>query len=176
MTDLQRPGTSEPPNRTNPLSSAQSTRNAAQKPSPKQYLAPLPNSTSPSSSPDRRTPQPPPTKLAQTISNLTERTRAARESLEKMTQLTAQLREQCNLQDAECAALETEKTRAKEELEGMIKRVEELVKEKVKVEHRLEELRGENDRLESFLAESETVAKSTATFLKPKTSHQKQLS
>ncbi|KAI9106073.1 hypothetical protein DFS34DRAFT_45132 [Phlyctochytrium arcticum] len=138
-------------------------RNSPRKPSSSQALAPLASPPTlgalvPTTADRRGTLQQAPTKWGQTIAALTERTRAARESLEKMTHMTAQLREQCSLQEAECAASETEKTKAKEELDNMIKRVEELVKEKTKVEHRLEELKGENDRLEGFLAESEALA------------------
>ncbi|TPX62260.1 hypothetical protein PhCBS80983_g00491 [Powellomyces hirtus] len=133
---------------------------------PKQ-LAPIP----PLPQNDRRSPLPPqppaapPNKLATSIAQLTERTKNARESLTRMMQLTSQLRDQCSLQEAECESLEAEKLRAKEELEAMVRKVEDLLSEKAKVEQRLEEMKNENVRLDAVLLEGELSAKNTEVYI-----------
>ncbi|KAJ3318675.1 hypothetical protein HDU76_000757 [Blyttiomyces sp. JEL0837] len=87
-------------------------------------------------------------RFAANIAALTERTRLAREELEKMCDVTSQLREQCTLQEKETASLEKEQVAARSEVETMKKRIELLSAEKVKIEAKLEELRAENAKLD----------------------------
>ncbi|KAJ3230063.1 hypothetical protein HDU81_004790 [Chytriomyces hyalinus] len=79
-------------------------------------------------------------KFSSNISALSERTRLAREELEKMLTVTAELKEQCALQ-----AL------AVGEVESLKKRIESLSGEKTKIESKLEDLRSENARLDAFV-------------------------
>ena len=90
-------------------------------------------------------------KLSQNISAITDKTRVAREELQRMTEITKELRNQCNLQELECNNLETDQVKVKEEIDNVSKRMESLMSEKKRVELRLEQLRLENAKLEEFL-------------------------
>lgn len=157
-----------PPTSTAPQAQRTPTRSEnATKTAHQRHLSPLPTSSIPATPPTGRLQQPP-NKLAASIQALTDRTRTARETLSRLTNITAGLRDQCALQESECEALEVEKARVRQELQAMIKRVEDLVSEKTKVEHKLEELKKENARLEDVLQESEGVAKESLNYLKQK--------
>ncbi|KAJ3015099.1 hypothetical protein HKX48_004783 [Thoreauomyces humboldtii] len=76
-----------------------------------------------------------------------------------MTSQTVELRQLCRLQEDECEVLDREKRRAHEELEDMKGRIDALIGEKKGVEARLEEMRGENQRLDDAIKEGETSAR-----------------
>ncbi|KAI8620343.1 hypothetical protein BC830DRAFT_1099608 [Chytriomyces sp. MP71] len=96
-------------------------------------------------------------KFANNIAALTERTKLAREELEKMLNVTAELKEQCQLQEKETAELEKEQALAVGEVESLKKRIESLTGEKSKIEAKLEDLRNENARLDAFVKQHETA-------------------
>ncbi|KAI9347014.1 hypothetical protein BDR26DRAFT_855516 [Obelidium mucronatum] len=112
--------------------------------------APAPTNTTPT---DAKVPRF--TKFANNISALTERTRTAREELEKMLAVTSELKEQCSLQEKETSALEKEQALAVTEVESLKKRIEVLASEKQKIEAKLEDLRNENSRLDQFVKQHE---------------------
>ncbi|ORY47770.1 hypothetical protein BCR33DRAFT_714834 [Rhizoclosmatium globosum] len=75
-----------------------------------------------------------------------------------MLAVTAELKEQCSLQEKEATALEKEQASALSEVEALKKRIEILSGEKTKVEAKLEDLRNENARLDAFVKQHEVPA------------------
>ena len=68
-----------------------------------------------------------------------------------MTEITKELKNQCQVQEQECIQLDADKARIKDEVENVTKRMETLASEKKRVEQKLEQLRLENSKLEEFL-------------------------
>ncbi|KAI9204179.1 uncharacterized protein BJ171DRAFT_408010, partial [Polychytrium aggregatum] len=91
------------------------------------------------------------TRFIQSMAALTEKTRMGREELEKMVVVTKDLKAQCQAQEAEFESLEAQQKKAKDEVNVLMRRIELLMAEKIKVEQRLEDLRLENNRLDAFL-------------------------
>lgn len=90
-------------------------------------------------------------RLSANISSVTEKTRSAKDELQRMFEITKELRNQCNLQEMECKTLESDQQKIKQEVESVNKRLESLLEEKQRVEQKLEQLRMENAQLEEFL-------------------------
>ncbi|KAI9333541.1 hypothetical protein DFJ73DRAFT_799261 [Zopfochytrium polystomum] len=96
-------------------------------------------------------------RFAQNIAALTERTRLARQEIEKMVDVTAQLKEQCAIQEKESAALEAEHLDARAELDALRERIDTLSEDKAKIEQRLQELRAESAKLDAFARQQESA-------------------
>nr|KAJ3422858.1 hypothetical protein HK105_005942 [Polyrhizophydium stewartii] len=90
-------------------------------------------------------------RMVQHIDSLVERTRGVRSEMEQMMQITRELHDQCALQERECAALEGDQAKVKEEIETLTARIQSLMTDKMQTEQRLEELRLENAKLDSYL-------------------------
>eukprot|EP00842_Homolaphlyctis_polyrhiza_P002820 jgi/Hompol1/3539/HPOL_006597-RA len=90
-------------------------------------------------------------RMIQHIEAITERTQNARTELETMIALTRELKEQCLLQEKECASLEEDRLKIKAEITGLNSRLAALSAEKHQTEAKLDELRSENAKLEAFL-------------------------
>ncbi len=69
-----------------------------------------------------------------------------------MMQTSVDLKDQCKIQEEECKVLDLEQQRVKEDMNQLRKRVDALQREKQIMEGKLQELRLENDQLESFLS------------------------
>ncbi|KAJ3300045.1 hypothetical protein HK104_005041 [Borealophlyctis nickersoniae] len=68
-----------------------------------------------------------------------------------MCNITRELKEQCAIQEKECEDLEADQSRAKGDVDALMKRIEILAGEKIVVQQKLEELKAENARLDAFL-------------------------
>ncbi|EGF81865.1 hypothetical protein BATDEDRAFT_23536 [Batrachochytrium dendrobatidis JAM81] len=94
-------------------------------------------------------------RMVQHIETLLERTKGARHEMERMIQITKELRDQCALQEQECVALEVDQTKVKEEINGLTGRLKTLMSDKISTEQKLEELRLENIKLDAFLQQAQ---------------------
>ncbi|KAJ3040422.1 hypothetical protein HK097_002559 [Rhizophlyctis rosea] len=129
-------------------------------PLPPQSPLPLQDSRQPPSQPLQQplqspspTPNPPKySKLAHNLALLSDRTRTAREELSRMQSITKELKSQCEIQHQECTSLQSDQQQAKSEVDTLMARIEALAAEKLRVQQKLDELKTENSRLESFLS------------------------
>ncbi|KAI8814253.1 hypothetical protein BJ742DRAFT_786931 [Cladochytrium replicatum] len=85
------------------------------------------------------------------IATCTDRTAAVRAELERLVGITKDLEAQYAAQVNECAAMDEQQKRAREEADELNRRIDRLSFERDKIEARLEEFRLENSKLEALL-------------------------
>ena len=81
------------------------------------------------------------------IQTFTQRIKTAKEELEKSCAITSDLQIQCEIQARECNVLEDEQKNAKNDVNNLIRQLENLTAEKIKIEQALDEMKMENSRL-----------------------------
>lgn len=90
-------------------------------------------------------------RLSDNIDAVIDKTRSAREELERMTEITRELKAQTEIQQMECQNLESDQRQIREDIENVTKRMEILLAEKKRVEERLATMKDQNNKLQEFL-------------------------
>lgn len=90
-------------------------------------------------------------RLSDNIDAVIDKTRSAREELERMTDITNELKAQSEIQQLECQNLESDQRQIREDIQNVTRRMEILLAEKKRVEERLAAMKDQNNKLQEFL-------------------------
>ncbi|KAI8913539.1 hypothetical protein EDD86DRAFT_187572 [Gorgonomyces haynaldii] len=90
-------------------------------------------------------------KLVQHIDALSDRSLKAREELERMVNVSNELKMQSQNQEKEILLVEEDQRKTRDEVDSLKTKLQFLLAEKEAVEQRLENLRQENSKLETFI-------------------------